>query len=198
MSSPTPKPFGFTASYEPAEHDGDTAGWIVTLPEQYDCWTITAPSYYEPRVTKPQAVAEFRRFIAEAQQLLALIEAAPDEFDAVTRIAAARTAVPDDLEANWAPLRAVLPLEGCDPWMWMGRRVEGDRVIEQYKHRYTRRYLNLDQDGQAWTWQTGRIVAAGCGFDCAARDTDADHVHKLPRYAAERLDVATALEWALS
>jgi hypothetical protein len=196
MSSP--KPFGFTASYEPAEHEGDIAGWIITLPEQYDNWTITAPSHYDPRVTKPQAVAELRRFIAEAQRLLALVEAAPDEFDSVTRIAAVPDTSGFDVQPNWAPLRALLPLEECDPWMWMGRRLEGDRVIEQYKHRYTRGYLNLDQDGQAWTWRTDRVVDPGCAFDCALDRHDPEHVHKLSTYAAERIDVATALEWALS
>jgi hypothetical protein len=88
MSSPPSKPFGFTASYEPAEHKGDTAGWRVTLPEQFDNWTITAPSYYDPLVPKAQAVADLRRFIAEAERLLELLEAAPDEFGSVTRIAA--------------------------------------------------------------------------------------------------------------
>lgn len=100
-------------------------------------------------------------------------------------------------EPNWEPLRKVFSPDECDAWMWMDTRYEGDRIIEQYKHRNTRRYLNLDQHGQAWTWQTGRVVDPGCGFDCTAGD-DPDHVHRLSTYAAEQLDVATALEWALS
>jgi hypothetical protein len=50
---------------------------------------------------------------------------------------------------NWGPLEAVLGPEP-GPWMWMGRVRRGDRVIEQYKHKDTRSYLNLDQDAQAW------------------------------------------------
>lgn len=72
------EPFGFTATYEPAEYEGDIAGWKVTLPEKYDAWTITAPSYYDPPVAKVAALAALGRFIAEAQHLYALIEAAPD------------------------------------------------------------------------------------------------------------------------
>lgn len=51
---------------------------------------------------------------------------------------------------NWRPLEAAIPLDDCPAWMWMSRVHHDDRVIEQYKHRETRRYLNLDQDGQAW------------------------------------------------
>lgn len=93
-------------------------------------------------------------------------------------------------EPNWAPLRAALPLEECDPWMWMGRRIEGDRVIEQYKHRYTRRYLNLDQGGQAWTTE---MNAPGCVPWCAKV-----HEHREATYTAVRLELQAALEWALS
>jgi hypothetical protein len=50
---------------------------------------------------------------------------------------------------NWAPLRALLPLEDCDGFMWMGAVLQPravyvrgryqDRVIFQYKHGWDRR-----------------------------------------------------------
>lgn len=40
---------------------------------------------------------------------------------------------------NWKPLRAVLP-DRIDDFMWMGF----DGTIQLYKHRMTRRYLNID------------------------------------------------------
>lgn len=43
---------------------------------------------------------------------------------------------------NWAPLESVLPPEDCEDYMYMGRAGE----IELYKHRWTRRYLNIGMD----------------------------------------------------
>lgn len=45
-------------------------------------------------------------------------------------------------EPNWAPLESVLPPEECQEYMYMGRAGE----IELYKHRWTRRYLNIGMD----------------------------------------------------
>jgi hypothetical protein len=44
------------------------------------------------------------------------------------------------LEPDWLPLEAVLPVNDCADFMYMGH--EGDLVL--YKHRDTRRYLNID------------------------------------------------------
>jgi len=49
-------------------------------------------------------------------------------------------------EPNWAPLESVLPLKKCMDYMYMGCAVE----IELYKHRLTRRYLNIGRDGQSF------------------------------------------------
>jgi hypothetical protein len=46
-------------------------------------------------------------------------------------------------EPNWAPLQKVLSDSECGDYMYMGRVGE----IELYKHRFTRRYLNISQDG---------------------------------------------------
>lgn len=50
-------------------------------------------------------------------------------------------------DPNWEPILAQLPESEVGNWMWMTRAVLGDQVIEQYKHRDTRRYLNIDHSG---------------------------------------------------
>jgi hypothetical protein len=45
-------------------------------------------------------------------------------------------------ESNWAPLEAVLPAAELGNYMYMGSAGE----IELYKHRLTRRYLNIARD----------------------------------------------------
>jgi len=42
-------------------------------------------------------------------------------------------------EPNWAPIEAVIPSPELQNFMYMGRAGE----IELYKHRLTRRYLNI-------------------------------------------------------
>ena len=46
-------------------------------------------------------------------------------------------------EPNWAPLERAVPVTELENFMYMGRAGE----IELYKHRLTRRYLNISQDG---------------------------------------------------
>jgi hypothetical protein len=45
-------------------------------------------------------------------------------------------------EPNWAPLELVLPACELENFMYMGRAGE----IELYKHRLTRRYLNIERN----------------------------------------------------
>ena len=45
-------------------------------------------------------------------------------------------------EPNWKPLERLFSQEECASFMYMGRV----GTIEQYKHRDTRRYLNIDAD----------------------------------------------------
>lgn len=45
-------------------------------------------------------------------------------------------------EPNWAPLEAVVPAAELGNFMFMGSAGE----IELYKHRLTRRYLNISRD----------------------------------------------------
>lgn len=92
---------------------------------------------------------------------------------------------------NWKPLEAVLPLNQCGDWMWMGTVEHDGRAIEQYKHRMTRGYLNVDQDGQVWRVH---YVTDGCDPWC-----DVEHEHRTdspPTFA--QVPIETALEWALS
>ncbi|MEA1903229.1 MAG: hypothetical protein U9N56_06860 [Actinomycetota bacterium] len=53
-------------------------------------------------------------------------------------------------EPDWGPLEAVLPMQWCDGFMWMNRLEHDGVTIELYKHGITRRYLNLDQNGNAY------------------------------------------------
>ena len=46
-------------------------------------------------------------------------------------------------EPNWAPLERAVPAAELENFMYMGRAGE----IELYKHRWTRRYLNISSDG---------------------------------------------------
>ena len=46
-------------------------------------------------------------------------------------------------EPNWAPLERAVPVAELENFMYMGRTGE----IELYKHRWTRRYLNISSDG---------------------------------------------------
>lgn len=50
---------------------------------------------------------------------------------------------------DWAPAEQHVP-HLLPELMYMGRTVDGDTVIHQYKHHFTRRYINLDKSGQAW------------------------------------------------
>jgi hypothetical protein len=59
-------------------------------------------------------------------------------------------------EPDWVPLEQALPHADCVGFMWMGWAVRPDGgPIARYKHAVTRRYLNLDEDGNAY-----RYVAA--------------------------------------
>lgn len=49
-------------------------------------------------------------------------------------------------EPDWGPLEHVLPYEECGGFMFMGYVGE----IRMYKHGFTRRYLNLDPEGNAY------------------------------------------------
>ena len=52
---------------------------------------------------------------------------------------------------NWEPLETVLPMEQCDGFMYMGCH----KGIHMYKHGFTRHYLLLDNDANAY-----RFIAA--------------------------------------
>ena len=47
-------------------------------------------------------------------------------------------------EPNWAPLERAVPVTDLENFMYMGRVGE----IELYKHRITRRYLNIGQNSE--------------------------------------------------
>lgn len=57
-------------------------------------------------------------------------------------------------EPNWEPLERTLRRHECADYMYMGRAGE----IELYKHRLTRRYLNIDPDGRFYMYLNSRYV----------------------------------------
>ena len=52
---------------------------------------------------------------------------------------------------NWAPLHLVVPADQAEMFMWMHGCVWADGFrLEAYKHRITRQYLYLSEDGAAY------------------------------------------------
>lgn len=49
-------------------------------------------------------------------------------------------------EPSWAPLQATLPVTELENFMYMGSAGH----IDLYKHRFTRRYLNIGRDAQTF------------------------------------------------
>lgn len=76
-------------------------------------------------------------------------------------------------EPNWEPLLKVAG-DRTDEFMWMCSTVVLGTKVHQYKHRDTRRYLNLGENGKAYR----------------RRD-----VVGLPPWA--EVDLKTAMDWAL-
>jgi len=58
-------------------------------------------------------------------------------------------------EPDWKPLEGVISSEDCESFMYMGH-VGG---IVLYKHRYTRRYLNIDAEtGRFYRYADGDYI----------------------------------------
>ena len=69
------------------------------------------------------------------------------------------------MSSEWTPLEQLLGPELCELFMYMGRSAE----IYLYKHIDTRRYLNLDADGQCFRY-------TGNGYEPEERATAVAHV----------------------
>lgn len=52
--------------------------------------------------------------------------------------------------SHWAPIETVFSPQHCANFMFMNQVGEGSVTIYLYKHRHTRRYLNLDASGRAY------------------------------------------------
>jgi hypothetical protein len=66
-----------------------------------------------------------------------------------------RGSTPSGLRPDWRPLLELAPDEVPD-FMWMFRdHLEDGAVVEAYKHYWTRQYLHLDADGQAYVFSGG-------------------------------------------
>lgn len=75
-------------------------------------------------------------------------------------------------EPNWAPLEMVLPPAERDDYMYMGRAGN----IELYKHRLTRRYLNISSDGRRFYRYCDGLYVETC------RRSALDHVRNHNSY----------------
>lgn len=97
----------------------------------------------------------------------------------------------NDLTPDWAPLVTFIPAADLSAWMWMGRVEHTGITIEQYKHRHTRRYLNLDANGNAWeaNWPSD-----GCDPWC---DITHEHAKDSPAVWG-KISRQAALDWVLS
>lgn len=56
---------------------------------------------------------------------------------------------------TWAPLEGFLGDDRCAHFMAMGEIIQNGIVIYLYKHKSTRRYLNLDNNGNAYRFNNG-------------------------------------------
>jgi hypothetical protein len=69
--------------------------------------------------------------------------------------------------ADWKPLEGVLSRERCADFMFMGST---GRIV-LYKHRHTRRYLNIDSE-------TGRFYQyVDGGYTAISREQAIEHVY---------------------
>jgi hypothetical protein len=84
---------------------------------------------------------------------------------------------------DFGPLRVLVSAEHLGDWMWMNRSTTDGRVVEHYKHRIARGYINLDHEGQAWK---SRIVEHACTPWC-------DETHEHREEKREHFTVPTAL-----
>lgn len=88
---------------------------------------------------------------------------------------------PEELDADaphWGPLRALLPADQLDGWMWMARSTWNGRIVEHYKHRETRGGLTVDHDGNYWS---SRAVQDACDPWCG-HEKDGEHAEEVREY----------------
>ena len=52
----------------------------------------------------------------------------------------------------WEPLEMMLGKDACKDFMYIGKAGLGEIWVFLYKHRFTRRYLNLDGKGNAYAY----------------------------------------------
>ncbi len=77
---------------------------------------------------------------------------------------------------NWAPLHLVVPADQAEMFMWMHGCVWTDGFrLEAYKHRITRQYLYLSEDGAAYMVgedEAPRLVDVRRALDAIADSLD--------------------------
>jgi hypothetical protein len=65
------------------------------------------------------------------------------------------TSSPTPPASRWAPLEALFSPQRCADFMYMFTIRQNGGAIYCYKHRVTRHYLNLDNDGHAYRFRPG-------------------------------------------
>ena len=64
-----------------------------------------------------------------------------------------------DTAPHWEPLERAVGLALAVTFMWMFEALTADgRRVQAYKHRATRRYLHLDDEGLAYAYRRDRCV----------------------------------------
>ena len=106
----------------------------------------------------------------------------------------------DFTSPNWAPLHLVVPADQAEMFMWMHGCVWADGFrLEAYKHRITRQYLHLSEDGAAYMAgedETFQLVDVRDALDAIGDSLDelgwprattpADEAARLAQLAARR------------
>lgn len=63
----------------------------------------------------------------------------------------------------WTPLEALFGVDTLRDFMVMGEVIQDEIRICLYKHRHTRRYLNLDMNGAAYRYEGSRYIPSKLG-----------------------------------
>lgn len=96
---------------------------------------------------------------------------------------AKRGEILDEFDPNWEPLLALARIY-VDEFMWMFRvELRGGIRLEAYKHRWSRRYLFLTEDGRCFGFRGDslyREIDVGEVFDWAVGRTEV--WWSIPRY----------------
>jgi hypothetical protein len=70
----------------------------------------------------------------------------------------ADSCVEEYVNPDWEPLAILIGQTDIACFTWMGRVRSDQRSLELYRHRTSRRYLNIDQDGNTYQYVDSKYV----------------------------------------